>query len=96
MEKLFILIRDDLPLAYQAVQGGHALAQWMLDNKQQSWNNGILVYLKVKNIDLWMHKMRTKGINFSYFVEPDIGNVITALAVQAEDKFFQKLNLIGT
>jgi len=33
MKKLYVLIRSDLPSkSYQAVQGGHALAEWMLRN----------------------------------------------------------------
>lgn len=31
-EKLYILIRGDLPKAYQAVQAGHAVAEFMLRN----------------------------------------------------------------
>lgn len=27
-----------MPLAYQGVQGGHALAQWLIDNPDQTWN----------------------------------------------------------
>ena len=32
MSKLYVIVRNDIPLAYQGVQGGHALAQWLLDN----------------------------------------------------------------
>lgn len=99
MSKLFILIRNDIPLAYQGVQGGHAVAQWLLDNPQQTWNNNILVYLKVKDLqDLkrWMFRLDLKQIKYSQFVEPDIGDEITAIASQANDKVFEKLNLVGT
>jgi len=30
--RLNILIRSEYPLEYQGVQGGHAVAQWLLDN----------------------------------------------------------------
>lgn len=31
-KKMYVLIRKDLDPAYQAVQAGHALAQYMLDH----------------------------------------------------------------
>lgn len=99
MSKLFVLIRNDIPLAYQGVQGGHAVAQWLLENPQQTWNNNILVYLKVKDLqDLqrWIFKLDLKQVKYSKFIEPDIGDEITAIATQADEKLFQKLNLMGT
>lgn len=48
MKKLYVISRGDLPLAYQAVQAGHAVAQWMLDSGgANEWNNQTLVYLHV-------------------------------------------------
>jgi hypothetical protein len=94
MEKLFVLIRDELAPAHQAVQGGHAVAQWMLEHPEPSWNNGILVYLRVKNMPLWYHKLQKFGYDYSEFREPDMGNIITAIAVQGPDETFSKLQLI--
>ena len=45
MERLYILVRKDLPLVYSMVQGGHAIAAWLLANKNQTWNNQTLVFL---------------------------------------------------
>ena len=45
MERLYILTRQDLSLAYSAVQAGHAVAAWLLNNPTQTWNNQTLVYL---------------------------------------------------
>lgn len=45
--KLYVLIRKDMPKAYQAVQGGHAVAQWLIDNPENGWNNHTLIYLGV-------------------------------------------------
>jgi hypothetical protein len=44
-EKLYVLVRKDLPKNYQAVQAGHAVAEYLLKNPKTKWNNGTLVYL---------------------------------------------------
>lgn len=49
MHKLYVLIRNDLSNAQKAVQGGHALAQWLIENPYTNWTNGTLIYLTVKN-----------------------------------------------
>jgi hypothetical protein len=33
----------------KAVQAGHALAQFMLERQDKTWDNGALVYLRVKD-----------------------------------------------
>ena len=99
MQKLFILINKDLDLAYQGVQGGHAAVQWVLDNKDQEWNNGHLIFLESnKELEKWETKFQYKGLKYSKFIEPDIGNVTTALAVllDSEKSPFKHLKLIGS
>jgi len=98
MGKLFVLIRNDLKPSYQAVQAGHAVAQWMLDNKDQKWNNQTLVYLQVPDMDhleVWASKLNSKAISFSQFNEPDINNQVTALACYTDKGIFDKLKLMG-
>jgi hypothetical protein len=64
MGKLFVLTRNDLQPAYQAVQAGHAVAQWMLENEGHKWRNQTLVYLSVpdeSHLEMWCDKIRRSG-----------------------------------
>lgn len=85
-----------MPLAYQGVQGGHALAQWLLENPNQTWNNNYLIYLQTNNLEKVMFILDSKEIKYSKFIEPDMDNQITAIACQSEDKILKKLKLMGT
>jgi hypothetical protein len=97
MQKLFIIVSKDLDLPYQGVQGGHAVAQWLLDNKDtQTWNNGTIVYLEAnKDLYYWTLKLQTREIPYSKFIEPDKEDMLTALAVLGNDKLFKNLKLMG-
>ena len=54
MNRLYVLVSKDLEPIYGCVQGGHAVAQWLLDNKEtQSWNNNYLIYLYC-DIEKWI------------------------------------------
>ena len=42
-------MRKDLSKSQQAVQGGHAVAEYLLSGPLTAWPNGTLVYLGVRN-----------------------------------------------
>lgn len=93
-KRLYILINNELEAVYGCVQGGHAVAQWLLDNKDsQTWNNQYLIYLSA-DVKKWKLKLELMGIPHSCFLEPDLGNTLTAIAVEAPSKLFQKLKTI--
>ena len=99
---MYVIVRNDLPKSYQAVQGGHSVAQFMLEHSDiaKAWDNQRLIYLNVDtqgDLDKMIYKMKKLDIKHSYFKEPDIGNEITAMSVVvSEDKrrYFKKLKLI--
>ena len=95
--KLYVLTRRDLPVSYQAVQSGHAVAQYLKDNPNTPWENGTLVYLGVPDLpslEKWMWKLDTKGVSYSTFIEPDIGNQPTSFATLDNGHLFKKLRLL--
>ncbi|MCK5616437.1 hypothetical protein KAR91_82000 [Candidatus Pacearchaeota archaeon] len=95
--KLYVLIRKDLSPSQMAVQGGHALAELLLNGDKKSWDNGTLVYLGVKNqacLKNWVNRLEARDVPHSIFREPDIGNEITAISAVADPHHFKSLNLV--
>lgn len=93
MQRLYVLIDKSLTPVYGCVQGGHAVAQWLLNHPKQTWNNNYLIYLQA-SIEEWKNKLNYLGIDYTQFNEPDLGNRTTSLAVLGNDKLFKKLELI--
>jgi peptidyl-tRNA hydrolase len=99
MMKLYVLVRKDLSKSQQAVQAGHAVAEWLLHSPDSSdWKNGTLVYLSVENeedLEYMVQKLVKKGENVTAFREPDIGDRMTALACLAKKpSLFSNFNLV--
>lgn len=92
--KMYVVVRDDLSVAQKAVQAGHALAEYLKENKDTLWNNGTLVYLTTKNIEQFKNKLDVYRIEYNEFREPDIGNELTAIASTEGKRFFKKLKLL--
>jgi outer membrane protein assembly factor BamD (BamD/ComL family) len=80
--------------AYKAVQAGHAVAEFMLEHPGK-WNNGYLIYLEVEGYDelfRWYKELR--DTEFSFFVESDMNNEMTAIAVLDNGELFKDLKLL--
>jgi len=107
--KMYVLVREDLDPIHRTVQGGHAIAQFLLENKDalaqtsesgitQHWNNGYMVFLGIKNereLSKWEDKLEAEGKAFSTFVEPDWGEPTkTAIACVDFGEIFAKLKLL--
>lgn len=91
--KLYILVDDSLKPVYGCVQGGHAVAQWLLEHPTQNWNNNYLIYLSA-NVRKWKSKLDLLGIDYSKFNEPDLDNKTTALAIQGHESLFKRLRTV--
>lgn len=85
---MYVLVRKDLKPEYQAVQGGHALAEFGVNNPTafKKWGNQTVVYLHVENeehlMDWYTHFNERAGCRKrkAVFWEPDIDEH-TAMAV---------------
>lgn len=94
--KMYILVRKDLTTSQQAVQGGHALAEFLL-NYQQNWNNSTLIYLGVKSelqLRKWVYKLNQLNIDLAIWKEPDMSNQITAIATYSKGEVFKNVNCL--
>lgn len=81
--KLYVFVLKSLNISQQAVQAGHAVSLIASKNPAVDWSKQTFVYLKASSIQL---KRLILGRNqddssYSFFVEPDIGNVLTAIAI---------------
>ena len=96
-KKLYVLVRKDLSKSQQAVQAGHAVAEYLLHGPFTSWGNGTLVYLLVhdeQELKDWIDKLRAMPYNVIMFKEPDKNNEITAIATECDEKVVRKLRLL--
>ena len=84
-KRLYILIDKTLEPVYGCVQGGHAVAAYLLEHPKQTWNNSYLIYLKC-NLYSMKRRLIKLGKDFSEFREPDLGNKLTAIAIEDSGK----------
>ena len=93
--RLYVLVSDKLTPIYAAVQGGHAIAQWMLEHHDNLyWKNETVVYLRC-NIEKMLYSLQDQDI--SIFREPDLDNELTSIAVVGNTenmKLFKHLKLL--
>lgn len=75
MLKLYVLIRDDMSEAQQAVQAGHAIAKFGLEHPEEfrAWQEGsnTLIYLSVVEPHWWATVLADGDVKYSMFREPD-------------------------
>ena len=93
-KRLYVLIDKELEPFYGCVQGGHSVAQWLLDHPNQEWNNSYLIYLKC-NLYSIRRRLIKLGKDFSEFREPDLDNKLTAIAIENDGRLFKNLKLIA-
>ena len=68
--RFYVFILDTLSSSHQACQGGHAVAEYLL-NKKTNWNNGNMIYLRASAEDLDLLTLDPEAVSFR---EEDFGN----------------------
>lgn len=91
MKKLYVLIRKDLSPSQQAVQAGHAVAEFCRRfpvHSENEWQYGTLVYLGVEDLVsllIWRRKLDDgDNIPVAEYKEPFYNNQMTAFAILGE------------
>jgi peptidyl-tRNA hydrolase len=88
-EKLYLVVRSDLPAGQQAVQAAHVLREFVQDHEgiERHWyeTSNHLAILSVPNeatLNRLIWKADMQGFKYSVFKEPDRGNETTAIALE--------------
>ncbi len=87
--KLYVLIRKDLSTSQQAVQAGHAVAEYCRHFPDSPWGYRSLVYLSVENeyeLKDWLEILKSNKDEFAQFNEPWWDNELTAIAVLGTER----------
>ena len=99
-DKLYVLVSNKLNPIYGAVQGGHAIAQFLIEHPNSEWQNHTVVYLSC-DIDNIVRKIQNKFTGkfnckeISFFNEPDLDNELTAIAAyKIPQKYVKNLKLL--
>jgi len=87
LNKLCVLIREaELTAAQQAVQAGHAVAEWLIAFPDV-WQNGILIYTKVpseRDLLSYAAMFDSRDCKYTLYSDIDLGENFTALATADE------------
>jgi len=99
LTKLYVFVRQDISFAQQAVQAGHAIAMASANETRDDWKpeNGIVILLAVRDLED-LRRVRNVLVKDSrrtiyQFIEPDMGNEATAIAVFAPSGYFWQFDL---
>ena len=88
-DKLYVVSRRDITAGYQSVQAQHALAEFIFEHPEiaREWhkNSNYLGFLSAadeRELNRLIEMALLHNLKISVFREPDIGNEITAIAIQ--------------
>lgn len=102
MEKLYVVVREDLPPGPQAVQSVHAAIQFVHEHPEIEgrWYAGSnhLALLSVADeaaLRKLLRRAEARGLATSRFHEPDLGGQLTAAAFEPGDHSGRVLRRLG-
>lgn len=91
IQRLYLVVREDLSPGQQATQAAHALRQFVAEHPAQDkhWfeTSNTLVLVAAKNeehLNKLDRKLRMNGVAVSRFTEPDLAGSLTAIAVSPD------------
>lgn len=101
MNRLYIVVREDLPPGLQIAQSCHALRTFAADYPEldAAWyaNGNNIVVLRVadeRTLVTLGHDLYDQNVRVSYFTEPDLDDETTAIACEESAKpFLRRLQL---
>lgn len=83
------MTRQDIPEGYQAVQSAHAAIQFQHEHRDiaEKWHDEskylVLVGIPTgHDLNKFINTLSDKGVRHSVFVEPDIDNEVTSVALE--------------
>ena len=87
--KLIVITRRDLSSGQQMIQAAHAAIQFQHEHpkiaKEWNTNSKYLIFLSVENeyeLTKFLQKIQFRDLKYAVFTEPDIGNQLTAIAIE--------------
>jgi hypothetical protein len=94
---MYIEVNNELPPIVAGIQAAHAVTGFMCMGKtvpvmqstfkwERRYKTIILLMTTGNNLDHLMKRMRTQGIAYFAFKEPDLGKMITAVAFEPMNK----------
>jgi len=90
---LYVITRRDLTPGQQMLQAAHAAIEFQHKHPQiaKDWNTNskYLVFLSVENeyeLQKLLTKIQIRYLNHNIFLEPDIGNQMTAICVEPRER----------
>lgn len=95
--RLYVLCNYRLDPVYSCVQGAHAVAQYLLEHKDDEcpyWKNEYLIFLRA-DVNYWEKKLKKLHREFTAFREPDLKFKLTAIALEDSGNLFKNLKLVN-
>lgn len=101
--RMYVLVERHLSPIDKGIQAAHAIASYSnvmehdseLKEQYKKWCNEdkTIILLNggtVKDLKYYMDEMSKLNISYSYFKEPDLDNIVTAIAILVDERVFNK------